>query len=170
MHAPTLITAQGNTLHCALERVESNDTAHLHLSSPGLAPVYAPTLVKALEGKDVARIRSGQHHTLALTHAGAVQQGGYGRVLGWVVAAVSFGGGQHHTLALTHAGEARLGSVTGLRLLWLAAWYDCRALGWAMFAAICSRETCRHAAMKFLWHGSCRWADGTRHAICQTGK
>lgn len=36
----------------------------------GLAPVYAPTLVKALEGKGVAAVRSGQHHTLVLTQEG----------------------------------------------------------------------------------------------------
>jgi len=36
----------------------------------GLAPVYAPTRVKALEGKDASLVRSGQHHTLVLTHAG----------------------------------------------------------------------------------------------------
>ena len=37
--------------------------------------MYAPTLVKALQGKDVALIRSGQHHTLALTHAGELRSG-----------------------------------------------------------------------------------------------
>lgn len=36
----------------------------------GLAPIYAPTLVKALEGKGVASVRSGQHHTLAITGEG----------------------------------------------------------------------------------------------------
>ena len=41
------------------------------LTAAGQVPIYAPTLVKALEGKDVALVRSGQHHTLALTHAGA---------------------------------------------------------------------------------------------------
>lgn len=37
----------------------------------GQAPVYAPTLVKALEGQEPALVRSGQHHTLVLTRAGA---------------------------------------------------------------------------------------------------
>jgi hypothetical protein len=36
----------------------------------GQVPIYAPTLVKAFESKDIALVRSGQHHTLALTHAG----------------------------------------------------------------------------------------------------
>lgn len=36
----------------------------------GQAPVYAPKLVKALEGKGAVLVRSGQHHTLVLTHAG----------------------------------------------------------------------------------------------------
>lgn len=45
------------------------------------APVWSPTLVPALSG--TALLRSGQHHTLALTHAGALLSAGrptYGRL------------------------------------------------------------------------------------------
>jgi regulator of chromosome condensation len=37
------------------------------LATPGFFPAYTPVLVKALEGKDVALVRSGQHHTVVLT-------------------------------------------------------------------------------------------------------
>lgn len=40
------------------------------LSCAGQVPVYAPTRVKELEGKDAALVRSGQHHTLVLTKQG----------------------------------------------------------------------------------------------------
>ena len=46
-------------------------------------PLYAPALVKALEGKGVRLIRPGQHHTLFLTEAGALLSAGrptYGRL------------------------------------------------------------------------------------------
>eukprot|EP00887_Chlorella_sp_A99_P000575 scaffold17.g575.t1 len=47
------------------------------------APVFAPTLVKSLEGKGVAAVRSGQHHTLVLTRQGRLLSFGrptYGRL------------------------------------------------------------------------------------------
>ncbi|GAB4814630.1 hypothetical protein N2152v2_001676 [Parachlorella kessleri] len=53
------------------------------LALPGLAPVYAPTLVKSLGGKEVAAVRSGQHHTLAITATGELLSFGrptYGRL------------------------------------------------------------------------------------------
>ncbi|KAL4446354.1 hypothetical protein ABPG77_003161 [Micractinium sp. CCAP 211/92] len=53
------------------------------LALPGQAPVYAPTRVKELEGKDAALVRSGQHHTLVLTKQGSLLSFGrptYGRL------------------------------------------------------------------------------------------
>ncbi|CAL8462036.1 g1567 [Coccomyxa elongata] len=53
------------------------------LALPGQEPIWAPTLVKALEGKDIALIRPGQHHTLFLTSTGVVLSAGrptYGRL------------------------------------------------------------------------------------------
>ena len=41
-----------------------------HTRAAGQAPVYAPTLVKALAPGSVAGVRSGQHHTLVLTREG----------------------------------------------------------------------------------------------------
>jgi len=46
-------------------------------------PIWAPTLVKALEGKEVAAVRPGQHHTLFLAASGALLSAGrptYGRL------------------------------------------------------------------------------------------
>ena len=53
------------------------------LALPGGAPVFAPTLVKALAGRSVAGVRGGQHHTLALTRGGGLLSFGrptYGRL------------------------------------------------------------------------------------------
>ncbi|PSC70525.1 fructose bisphosphate aldolase [Micractinium conductrix] len=53
------------------------------LALPGRVPIYAPTLVKALEGKGAKLVRSGQHHTLVLTEAGMLLSFGrptYGRL------------------------------------------------------------------------------------------
>lgn len=53
------------------------------LALPSQAPVFAPTLVKSLEGKGVAAVRSGQHHTLVLTRQGRLLSFGrptYGRL------------------------------------------------------------------------------------------
>ena len=47
------------------------------------ALIFAPLLVKALEGKGVRLVRPGQHHTLFLTEAGALLAAGrptYGRL------------------------------------------------------------------------------------------
>ena len=46
-------------------------------------PIWAPSLVKSLEGKEVTLIRPGQHHTLFLTKSGTVLSVGrptYGRL------------------------------------------------------------------------------------------
>lgn len=46
-------------------------------------PIWAPALVKALEGKEVAAVRPGQHHTLFLAASGALLSAGrptYGRL------------------------------------------------------------------------------------------
>lgn len=48
----------------------------------GQVPVYAPTLVKALEGKGSALVRSGQHHTLVLTQEGAAAAAAQGHPTG----------------------------------------------------------------------------------------
>jgi regulator of chromosome condensation len=53
------------------------------LATPGLAPVYAPVLTKALKGKSIASVRSGQHHTLVITTEGNLLSFGrptYGRL------------------------------------------------------------------------------------------
>ncbi|KAI3438963.1 hypothetical protein D9Q98_001377 [Chlorella vulgaris] len=53
------------------------------LALPGQVPVYAPTPVKALEGKGVTLVRSGQHHTLVLAEGGSLLSFGrptYGRL------------------------------------------------------------------------------------------
>jgi regulator of chromosome condensation len=53
------------------------------LALPDQAPVFAPAKVKALSGKDVASVHSGQHHTLAVTKNGGLLSFGrptYGRL------------------------------------------------------------------------------------------
>ena len=100
---------------------------------PGLALVYAPTLVKALQGKDVALIRSGQHHTLALTHAGEMRSGA----------------------GLGCVGSAAAGAPAGLGCSWVGcSWVSCsnrsarHAHGGALPAADGRHPWTRHAR----WH------------------
>ncbi len=63
--------------------MSADETARQFLRVCTQEPIWAPTLVKALEGKDIALIRPGQHHTLFLTSSCTVLSAGrptYGRL------------------------------------------------------------------------------------------
>ena len=75
-YATFALTADGSVFAWGL-----NNYGQLALA--GQAPVYAPALVRALSGRQVASVRSGQHHTLVLTRQGELLSFGrptYGRL------------------------------------------------------------------------------------------
>lgn len=70
------LAENGNVYACGL-----NNYGQLALSN--LEPVFVPTKIKSLEGKDVKKLCSGQHHTLAITEGGQILSFGrptYGRL------------------------------------------------------------------------------------------